>query len=74
MTYKEFLNEENVGSSSVITGADVAALCGMSDIYEKGKAMIARDNEMMENFKSDFSSLVNRINESDKKRFMDVID
>ena len=73
MTYKEFLKEENVGNN-IITGADVAALCGMSDIYEKGKAMIARDDEMMESLKSSFSSLVERINESDKKRFADVID
>ena len=73
MTYKEFLKEENVGNN-IITGADVAALCGMSDIYEKGKAMIARDDEMMESLKSSFSSLVERIDESDKKRFTDLID
>lgn len=74
MTYKEFINEENVGSNNIITGADVAALCGMSDIYERGKAMEQQDNEMRENFKSKFSSLVSRINESDKKRLADVID
>ena len=74
MTYKEFLKEENVGINGVITGADVAALCGMSDIYNQGKVMIDREDEMMESFRSKFSSLVNRINESDKKRFADVID
>ena len=66
MTYKEFINEENMGSNNTITGADVAALCGMSDMYEKGKAMIQHDNEMLESFKSKFSSLVTRMDESHK--------
>jgi len=37
-------------------------------------ASVKEEQVQMENIKKEFKGLVNRINESDKKRFIDIID
>ena len=69
MTYKEFINEGAGNGNPTITGLEVAELCGMGDIYRKGKELIAQEMEMTENFKS----LTNRINELYKKKDTKII-
>jgi hypothetical protein len=55
------MKKKNI-NEDVLTGADIAEMFGLSDIYQQGKEQIAREQQMTGQVRSQFNNMNDRMN------------
>lgn len=55
------MKKKNI-NEDVLTGADIAEMFGLSDIYQRGKEQIAREQQMAGQVRSQFNDMNDRMN------------
>lgn len=55
------MKKKNI-NEDVLTGADIAKMFGLSDIYQQGKEQIAREEQMAGQVRSQFNDMNDRMN------------
>lgn len=55
------MKKKNI-NEDILTGADIAEMFGLSDIYQRGKEQIAREQQMAGQVRSQFNDMNDRMN------------
>lgn len=63
MINEDFLREAD---ENIISGAEVANMLGMGDIYQRGVQQLAQEEQVKENIRSKFNQLTERMNKVPK--------